>query len=92
MDWKFDQDPDVACITSRAVIDGSPVLFVTHLEDDHSWAFFENAPTETIPTMLVAMSDVVDRHPDLPQIADLPPGWSATRESASAPWLTKPDE
>ena len=43
MEWKFDQAPNVACITSQAVLDGSPVLVVTHYGDDHSWAFLDGA-------------------------------------------------
>ncbi|MGH9968902.1 MAG: hypothetical protein ACREBG_14035 [Pyrinomonadaceae bacterium] len=39
-DWPFDQAPNVAAITTRQVIEsGSPILLVTHYEDDHSWAF-----------------------------------------------------
>jgi hypothetical protein len=36
MDWKFDQAPNVVCITCQSVIAGNPVLVVTHYEEDHS--------------------------------------------------------
>lgn len=36
--------------------------------------------------LVVAMAEVVERHTDLDEIADLPPGWSATRGSANGPW------
>ncbi|KSV65961.1 hypothetical protein [Ensifer sp. ENS08] len=36
--------------------------------------------------LVVATAEVVKRHTDLDEIADLPPGWSATRASANDPW------
>jgi hypothetical protein len=87
MTWKFDQAPDVACITCRNVILGHPVLAVTHYEDDHSWAFLDGQPVDMSEALLVAMSEVVSRHPDVDEIADLPPGWSASRVAIGDAWL-----
>ena len=92
MTWTFDQAPHVACITSRSVLTGSPVLVVTRYEDDGSWAFMDAGPFDTANAMLVAMSTVLDRHPELMEIAELPPGWSATRNDANAPWLMEKDD
>ncbi|CAN7438538.1 hypothetical protein IB277_07755 [Ensifer sp. ENS07] len=86
MRWKFDQAPDVACVTCRSVLAGHPVLVATHHEDDHSWAFTDGAPIDMPKVLVVAMAEVVERHTDLDEIADLPPGWSATRGSANGPW------
>lgn len=92
MIWKFDQAPDVACITCRAVIDGKPILVVTHYEDDHSWSFMDGSPTNTAAALVVAMSEVVERHPELQDLAFLPPGWSAMRVSTNGPWITRQDD
>ncbi|MCW3848377.1 hypothetical protein OF829_14125 [Sphingomonas sp. LB-2] len=86
MDWKFDQVRNAACITVRSVIDGAPVLLVTHYDDDHSWAFMDGEVHDTADGMVVAMSTVLDRHPELQEIAHIPPGWSATRTAAGQPW------
>lgn len=88
MDWKFDQAPNVACITCRSVIEGHPVLVVTHYGDDHSWAFLDGAPADMATALVVAMSDILERHPDVAEIAQLPPGWSATRVAAGESWVT----
>lgn len=87
MIWKFDQTPNVACITCQAVMDGHTVLVATHYDVDHCWAFLDGAPTNTAKPLVVAMSEVVERHPDLEEIASLPPGWSATRASVGHPWI-----
>ncbi|MGF7150994.1 hypothetical protein FHS96_004655 [Sphingomonas zeicaulis] len=91
MGWKFDQAPDVACITCRSVIDGHPVLVVTHYEDDHSWGFLAGAENDPALARIVAMSEVVERHPDLDDIADLPAGWSAIRVAVGQPWSKHKD-
>ncbi|HEY4202820.1 MAG TPA: hypothetical protein VGM83_19895 [Devosiaceae bacterium] len=84
MTWPFDQARNVACLSSRAVIAGAPPLVVTHYEDDHSWAFL--AGEEASEPVVVAMSRVIDLYPELLQLADLPPGWTATRDAADRPW------
>jgi hypothetical protein len=88
MTWMFDQARDVACLTCAAVLAGSPVLLVTHYEDDHSWAFLDGQKVRTQNMKVVAMSSVVDKHPDLAEIANLPPGWTATRGAPGEPWET----
>ena len=86
MTWPFDQAPNVACIATRAVMDGAPVLVVTHYDDDHSWAFTDGSANDLAQAMVVAMSHVLDRHPELEDIASLPPGWSARRTTVGQPW------
>ncbi len=90
--WKFDQAPNVACITCRSVIAGHPVLVATHYEDDHSWAFMDGEPTDAATALVVAMSEVIDRHPDIDEIATLLPGRSATRLAPGEPWARQPDD
>ena len=91
MTWMFDQAPGVACITCRSVIAGSPVLVVTHYEDDHSWAFLDGQVSDLGEALVVAMSTVLDRHPGLEEIAGLPPGWTAIRAAADQPWTRQRD-
>lgn len=92
MTWMFDQARNVACITCGSVLEGHPVLVVTHYEDDHSWGFLDGSSNDGETALVVAMSEVVDRHPDLAEIAPLPPGWSATRTAAGEPWLRQQDD
>lgn len=91
MTWPFDQNPNVACVASRSIIDGEPVLVVIHYEDDHSWAFLDGKPFDPAAAKLVAMSTVIGLHPDLTEIAALPPGWSAHRPTQDDPWHKEQD-
>jgi hypothetical protein len=92
MTWTFDQAPNVACVTCRSVVDGAPVLVVAHYGDDHSWAFLDGETFDPGSTLVVAMKTVLDRHPTLTEIADLPPGWTATRPAADQPWTRAVDD
>jgi hypothetical protein len=85
--WPFDQPSNTAAITTRQVLHGgAPVLSVTHFSDDHSWAFTCGATNNEENALVVAMAEIVGAHPYLRAVADLPPGWVATRACVEAPW------
>ena len=65
---------------------GEPVLVVTHYDEDDSWAFLDGRTFDPADALVVSMSEVLDIHPELDEIADLPPGWSANRAAAGQPW------
>ena len=88
MTWEFDQERNVAAITTRQVLnDGFPVLRVVHYEDDHSWAFTCGTTNKSEDLKIVGMGQIVDMDPTLHSIANLAPGWSAYRESTDAQWI-----
>lgn len=87
MTWLFDQAPNAACVTSKSVMSGHPVLVAVHCRDDNSWGFTDGEPVDPKAARVVAMAEVVDLHPDLTEIVSLPPGWRATRHTAGEPWL-----
>jgi hypothetical protein len=85
--WPFDQARNVMAITTRRVIEeGHPIVHVTHFSEDHSWAFVDGAPFEMSSALMVLMGRVIDKDPSLLEIADLPPGWVATRQAVGDPW------
>lgn len=86
MTWHFDQAPNVTCIASRSVFEGKAVLVVTHYEDDHSWAFLDGERRDPADALVVAMSEVLTAHLELIDIAELPPGWTASRVAKGEPW------
>ena len=88
--WQFDQTPNTACITCPSVMNGGPVLVVTHYADDHSWAFLDGEVADPSQALVVAMSEVLRLHPELRAIANLQPGHTLTRESPSTQWIGSP--
>ena len=86
-DWPFDQGPNVAVITSTHITkDRLPILLVTHYEDDHSWGFQSGNPVTTKDAQIVGMKEIINLDPSVKEIADLLPGWSATREDVGKEW------
>ena len=85
-DWPFDQAPNVGALTVRAILEGDPVLFVSHDADDHGWQFLDGREPDTREGRLIGMHEVLRIDPTLRSIADLPPGWIAWRDRVGAPW------
>ncbi len=86
-DWPFDQEPNVAAVTTRQVIDhGLPVLQVTHYDDDDSWAFVCGTTEKADDVRVIGMGEALNLDPTLRTIADLPSGWTAWREMVGGSW------
>lgn len=87
--WLFDQPRNCAAISLRQIVeDGAPVLLVTHDEDDHGWQFLGDSDSSSeSDALIVCMSQIVESDPSLFELADLPPGWRAWRQSVNDQWV-----
>lgn len=91
--WLFDQPPNCASVVSRAVLEhAAPILCVSHDEDDHGWQFLHTAePVDDVEELvLVHLGHVLELDPSVQELADLEPGWIATRASHGAAWVREP--
>jgi hypothetical protein len=88
--WPFDQTPNTAAITVRSILEGAPVLYVSHDADDDGWQFLDGQPADVDEGRVIGMREVLSIDPSLRSIADLPPGWIAWRSSPSDPWVREP--
>jgi hypothetical protein len=86
-DWRFDDPPNAASLTTKFVLDGSPILRVYH-DYDGGWQFHgsPNHPATADVGRVVSLGCMVGGDPSLVQLHDLPHGWCATRRSVDAPW------
>lgn len=85
--WPFDQPPNCAVISLRKIVSGgSPILHVTHDEDDHGWQFLEGENPDVDEAVVVSFKRILDLDPSIYELADLPPGWHAWRGSVNDPW------
>lgn len=90
-DWPFDQPRNCATFVTRHVIEGvEPILFVSHDADDHGWSFVGVTNVNLSDARLVALSRILDLDPSISEIADLPPGWDASRDAIGRPWTRSP--
>jgi hypothetical protein len=90
-DWPFDQAPNVAAITSEAVLAGSPILLVVHYSEDDSWAFLDGDDFEVAKGRVVGMGTALNLDPSVAEVADLSPGWVARRRSIGDAWIREAD-
>ncbi len=86
--WPFVDAPNVAVFTSWRILRGQDwIHYVTHDEEDGAWQFHPNSgPTPPSDAALVALHEMVAHDPSLAELADLPIGWCAWRDSEKSPW------
>jgi hypothetical protein len=87
--WPFSDSPNLAVIVDRAILfRGKWVGYVSHDIDDGCWQFHtgEGGAIEPQEAAVVCLGDMLELDPTLSELADLPLGWSAWRQSINSPW------
>jgi hypothetical protein len=86
--WPFDQPPNCATFTTRYVMtQHRPITRVVHDASDHGWQFLSDDGANMDDAMLVGLKEIVAHDNTVLEIADLPPGWIATRDQVGSPWM-----
>jgi hypothetical protein len=89
--WPFPDAPNTVVFTTRGVIEkGNPILLVTHEQDDGAWQFRMAKTVSAKEGRIVALDEIVFNDPSLMELADLPRGWIAVRDSSTAKWKRRP--
>lgn len=89
MSWKFADPPNVAVVTVWPVLRGESFVGAVHHDaEDGGWQFLCADKTfDWADAALVSLTTVVEVDPSINELADLPLGWSASRESKDSPWV-----
>jgi hypothetical protein len=83
----FPENHDVAVFTTSHIIrDRLPILYVVHDTDDGAWQFHHAGQVREKDAMVVSLEEIVELDPSIRELADLPPGWTASRISIKSPW------
>jgi hypothetical protein len=86
-DWPFDQPRNCAVFSLRSIVfGGEPILYVSHDKDDHGWQFLDGKPIDMANAALVSLANTLRHDPSVLELADMPPGWCATRCDIRSPW------
>ncbi len=87
MDWPFDDEQDVVCLTVRQILGGqSPIFAVHHDADEGMWQFLTGGEFVMDDAMLVSLKSVYALDPSIGDVANLPIGWSAELSGRHQPW------
>jgi hypothetical protein len=82
MTWPFDDPQNVAVFTTKQIIEKQkPILFVSHDEEDGAWQFHDGDLTSSEDARIVSLLQIVTIDPSIMDLADLPYGWEASRNS-----------
>lgn len=88
--WPFEEPKDMPVFTTAEVVSGEDwIFFVTHDEEDGYWQFHGSGDSEQ--AQMVSFAKIFSIEPKLAELADLPLGWCAWRDSANDPWQRKPN-
>jgi hypothetical protein len=85
--WPFDEPEDSRALATKRVTDeGAAILYVTH-DDDGTWHFVDDGPTELEDSAVVHLVHIVGGDPSIATLAELPRGWRAERTADGQPWV-----
>lgn len=90
-DWPFTDAENLAVFTLKRIVRGeSPILRVTHDEDDGGWQFLDGGEIAVEEASLVSLRQMTRIDPSILELADLPLGWVADRAGPGEPWQRAP--
>jgi hypothetical protein len=91
LDWKFAEAPHTRVFTAKRIMnDDDPILYVYHEVADGAWQFHGPSEFTRGDLALVCFHHIVDKDSTIKELADLPIGWQAKRNTASDPWIREP--
>lgn len=86
----FYDAPNTAVITCCHITDnGTPILYVSHDEDDGMWQFLCGKTHETDEAKLVSLKSVFDLDDSVGILKDMPCGCYAERKTENDDWIIK---
>jgi hypothetical protein len=86
---KFQEADNTAVFTTKYVIrDKKPITFVTHEEEDGAWQFFSSDELDNFEevAMIVGLVEIIAIDASLLELADMPVGHYAIRETVNDNW------
>ena len=93
MQWEFQDSPNVAVITSRVVVFGGDwIAHVSHDASDGGWQFHSAKTLNENDAAIVSLREIAELDPSITELADLPLGWRAWRDSRTSPWQRRESE
>jgi hypothetical protein len=90
--WPFADPQNCAVFVTSEVMDqDEPILFATHEDGEDSWSFIGSSAGTAENGRAIALHEAVELDPSVLQLADLPIGWRARRDSPEDSWIREPN-
>ena len=86
-DWPFEDSPETACFTTRSVLlREKPIQIVLHDDEDDCWHFLCSEHSDALDARVISLREMLQLAPEVSEIADLLPGWTAVRTESTGDW------
>jgi len=86
--WLFDQPENCATLgTTHVMRYGAVIVLVVHEKTDYGWQFLSGYGASLQIATVVTLSEIVEHDPSVVDVADLSPGWIATRTTKGDSWI-----
>lgn len=90
MEFPFYDAPDTAAIICCCIMENeSPILYVSHDEDDGMWQFLCGKAHEIDEAKLVSLKWVFDLDNSISVLRDMPCGYYAERKTQDDDWVIR---
>lgn len=90
MEFPFYDAPNTATIVCCHITNGkSPILYVSHDEDDGMWQFLCGETHETDEAKVVSLKFAFELDNTVGGLRDMPCGCYATRENKESDWIIR---
>lgn len=83
--WPFTEPPNRACFSTRKVLKGAPILLVSH-DSDGDWQFLCGQIDGPEDIRTIGLDCALNLDATIGELADLPRGWQAWRDSPDDDW------
>ncbi|MBN6187782.1 hypothetical protein JQN58_12800 [Aneurinibacillus sp. BA2021] len=67
-------------------MDGQPILYVSHDEEDGMWQFLDDNELDTDNALIISLKEIIKIDPSIVELSDLSLGWIAWRENEQQKW------
>ena len=86
--FPFSDEPNTACIVCKHVLQKEkPILYVSHDEEDGCWQFMCGGEHDfSEDARVIALAEAFELDASVLQVADMPCGCAAERESETSDW------
>lgn len=92
--WRFIESGETGVYTTRQVLDEGALLAIVAHDLDGDWQFLHDEDDDEQgdlrdedDLLFVPLQEIVDRFPEVSEVADLLPGWFAHRLALAGPWV-----
>lgn len=91
--WPFEDPPNFIVLTTADVaFEGSDILYVYHNSDDGIWQFHSHLNPSANEAVVAGLKEIYDIDNSISELANLPLGYFAYRQSKEENWIIEKDE